>query len=201
MKEANNRSLRGRFEACFLAITTSLFGCNDTSEQIRDPDTGVNGSFEVVRSGLPVNWLIYTPATVPDSDFDVLFDTTKHVDGRQSLKFIVRACTPIGGWKSPGLAQEYPAQAGDVFNVSFSVMNHGAEFYVGIGGVGSFEGVEGPSVKTRSTLRKWRRYDWEYTMPEKMERLRINLNITKPGTFWIDDVRITRQSGEPVKPL
>lgn len=195
-------SLKASVKALFLpAITSSLFGCNKMSEQIRDPSAGVNGSFEVVSAGLPVNWLVYTPKTVPDSAFDIMIDTTEQAHGRQSLKFAVRTCTSVGGWQSPGLAQEYPAETGDIFNVSFSVMNHGAEFHFSVGGVSAFESRGGPSVRTDSTFNEWHQYDMEYRMPEKIERLRINLNITKPGTFWIDDVRITRSRGKPVRPL
>jgi hypothetical protein len=182
-------------------ITFSLLGCNKMSEEVRDPAAGVNGSFEVVRSGLPVNWMVYTPKTVPDSDFDVIIDTTRYAHGRQSLKFSVRACSSVGGWKSPGFTQEYPGKVGDTFNVSFSVINQGAEFDFSIGGVNAFESIDGPIVRTDSTFSQWHRYDIEYTLPEKMERLRLNLNVKKPGIFWIDAVDITRSNGEPVKPL
>jgi uncharacterized protein YceK len=33
-----------------------LGGCSRFSESIRDSDAGMNGSFEVTESGLPVNW-------------------------------------------------------------------------------------------------------------------------------------------------
>ncbi|MBT6148887.1 MAG: hypothetical protein HOH74_25845 [Gemmatimonadetes bacterium] len=171
------------------------------SEQIRDPTAGINGSFEVAQSGLPVNWMIFSPATVPEGDFDVGIDTTEHVAGNQSLKFAVRACAATGGSKSPGIVQEYTAERGDIFTVSCQVKNDGAQFQMGIGGVSAFGSHVGPSVRMDSTISQWRLYEWEYELPENMDRLRFGVSITKPGTLWIDDVRITRSSGLPVTPL
>ena len=70
-----------------------LCGCSPMSEFVMDKNAGVNGSFEIVKSGLPVNWLIYTPRTVETGDFDLIIDTTEFKDGRQSLHFAVRECS------------------------------------------------------------------------------------------------------------
>ena len=188
--------------AMYLSISGfGLYGCKEMSEQIRDPTAGANGSFEIVRSGLPVNWLIYGPSTVPDSDFDVFPDTTTSVDGHQSLKFTVRTCSGIGGWKSPGFSQEYPGASGDLFNISFWVKSDGAEFQFDVGGVTAFSGERGPSVMSDSTLTDWHQYELEYTLPSDMDRLRVNFNVLSPGTLWIDDTRISRHSGIVEEPL
>ena len=63
-------------------------GCTKMSESVLDESTGMNGGFEVTESGLPVNWLVYTPRTVPTGDFDVVIDTAEYRSGRQSLKFV-----------------------------------------------------------------------------------------------------------------
>ena len=189
-------------KAVLLGVATPLLcGCTQVSQEVREPEAGVNGGFETVKDGLPVNWLVYTPDTVPNSDFDIAFDKSEKAEGRQSLKFTVRACEGIGGWRSPGFAQEYPARPGDVFDVRLAVRNDGTEFGVAISAVSAFGGVDGPGVRTDSTFGEWWHYQWEYAMPEKMERLRLELNVLRPGTLWIDDVRLTRRSGEEVKPL
>ena len=41
----------------FIILTV---GCNKMSEKVVDKSVGLNGSFEVSKNGLPVNWLIYT---------------------------------------------------------------------------------------------------------------------------------------------
>ena len=41
-------------------LVTIVMGCfNKMSEEIQNKTAGMNGSFEVTESGLPVNWLIY----------------------------------------------------------------------------------------------------------------------------------------------
>jgi len=78
-------------------VAPLLGGSTQMSEEIYDKTVGMNGSFEVTESGLPVNWLIYTPETIPTGDYDLIIDTTEYKDGRQSLKFLVRECSPTGG--------------------------------------------------------------------------------------------------------
>ena len=36
-------------------------GCRRVSEIVEDPSAGINGGFEIVSKGLPVNWIMYTP--------------------------------------------------------------------------------------------------------------------------------------------
>ncbi len=169
-----------------------LGGCSRFSEERRDKTAGMNGSFEVVESGLPVNWLVYTPKIVPRSDFDLVFDTTEYKDGSQSLKFVVRECSSIGGWRSPGFAQEYEAAPGETYRVSFWVKNDGSEFVVGVGGVSAMEGEDVTIVQSKETIDTWHEFEYDYTIPEKMNALRFEMNILQPGSFWIDDIRIEK---------
>ena len=34
------------------------------------------------------------------------------------------------------------------------------------------------------------RMEYEFRMPEEYERLRLQLNVLKPGTFWIDSLNV-----------
>ena len=101
-----------------ILLITLLMGCNQIfkpmSEQVTDETAGMNGSFEYIQSGLPVNWLFYTPKTVPEGDFEIVIDTIEFAEGRQSLKFIVRECSANGGWHSPGFCSEFPAKPGEL---------------------------------------------------------------------------------------
>ena len=49
-------------------------GCMNMSQHAVDKTAGLNGSFEVSEKELPVNWLLYTPNTVPDADFQIILD-------------------------------------------------------------------------------------------------------------------------------
>jgi hypothetical protein len=182
-----------------------LCGCTKMSETIWDETAGINGSFEVTESGLPVNWLIYTPNTIPTGDYDLVIDTTEYKDGRQSLKFLVRECSPTGGWHSPGFCNEYEAIPGETYRVSFWVKNDGSEFLIQIGGVsvgGGCPGKDETIVKSKEKIDTWKHFEYNYKMqPEKKcDRLRFEMNILHPGSFWIDDIKIEGINGKSVIP-
>jgi hypothetical protein len=175
-----------------LIAMVPVCSCTRMSEQIRDKTAGMNGSFEITKSGLPVNWLVYTPETVPKGDFDLILDTTEYKDGKQSLKFLVRECSSVGGWWSPGFCNEYQALPGEIYRISFWVRNHGSEFLIKIGGVSAAQGEYDTIVKSQKPLDTWQLFEYYYTIPEKMKAIRFELNIIQPGTFWIDDLKIER---------
>ena len=173
-----------------IVATILLGGCTKMSEQIHDKTAGMNGSFEFTDSGLPVNWLIYTPTTIPTGDYELIIDTIEYKDGKQSLKFLVHECSPTGGWHSPGLCQQYNATPGETYKVSFWVKNEGSEFRVKIGGVSAFEGQYDTVVKSRESIHDWKLFEYDYKMPREFETIRFELNVLKPGSFWIDDIKI-----------
>jgi hypothetical protein len=149
------------------------------SESIYDKTVGVNGSFEVTEKGLPVNWLVYTPKTIPKVDYDLILDSIDCIDGNQSLKFAIRDWSPTGGWHSPGLAQEYEATPGEQYNISFWAKNMGCEFLVKVGGVSAFEGENDIIVNSKEEISTWKYFEYQYAMPleEEFDRIRFDLNI------------------------
>jgi len=175
-----------------LVAMVAVCSCTRMSKEIRDKDAGMNGSFEITKSGLPVNWLVYTPETVPKGDFDIITDTTEYKAGKQSLKFVVRECSSAGGWWSPGFCNEYQALPGEIYRISFWVRNHGSEFHIQIGGVSATLGEYDTIVKSQETIDNWQLFEYYYTIPEKMKAIRIEMNILQPGTFWIDDLKIEK---------
>ena len=72
---SNARSTSAITLTALLCAGLVLVACIDMSEYVADSSAGLNGSFETVESGLPVNWIVYTPRTVPDGDFDVSLDS------------------------------------------------------------------------------------------------------------------------------
>jgi hypothetical protein len=176
-------------------LAAALGGCRTSfgaqrSESVIDESAGVNGGFEVVRSGLPVNWLVYTPKTIPTGDYRLVVDTTEFKEGKQSLRFDVRSCSPDGGWHSPGLSREFDVTPGTTYRVGFWVKNDGAEFVAKVGGVSAKKGQYEAIAATHGTIATWRHYVHDYTIPAGANRLRLEVNVVRPGTFWIDAVTV-----------
>lgn len=57
----------------WVAVLSGI-ACSPMSEQVRDASAWTNGGFEVTRSDLPVNWLVYSPATIPTGRYELVFD-------------------------------------------------------------------------------------------------------------------------------
>lgn len=179
-----------------------LCGCSPMSESVMDKTVGMNGSFEIVKSGLPVNWLIFSPKTVETGDFDLIIDTTEFKDGRQSLHFAVRECSSDGGWDSPGFCKEFTAIPGELYKLSFWVKNDGCRFLVKIGGVSAHGGDYESVVNSKAKFDTWENFEYTYTMPTEkaFNRLRFVMSILQPGNFWIDDIKIEDANGKSVIP-
>ena len=77
---------RSTFMAIPAAVASSfLLGCDQMSESVTDDSAGMNGGFEITEDDLPVNWVVYTPATIPTGDYDLVIDTVEYKEGKQSL--------------------------------------------------------------------------------------------------------------------
>jgi len=177
-----------------LAAAVSLQGCMQWSEIVRDKNAGMNGGFEVAASGLPVNWSVYSPKTVPDADFDIVMDTTDPKEGKQCLKFVVRKCESTGGRLSPGIHNEFhDTKPGETYRISFWAKNSGSAFAFTAKGVKAMGGESGNVIQSSETFDSWRRFECTNTIPPKMW-LRLELNVTRPGTLWIDDIQIVKVS-------
>lgn len=178
---------------CILIMTSS---CNQMSEQVKDESAGMNGGFEVSKNGIPVNWLMYTPNTVPDADFDIVLDEEVFKEGKQSLRFDVVNCSSNGGWHSPGFTNEFFQDdeiEGEVhYTVSFWIKNEGSKFKISAGPVSAMEGNMTVLINEDEQISDWKLLEYQIIIP-KEEWLRIELNILQPGTFWIDDLQIKKE--------
>ena len=184
-----------QFLFIILGFMILMGGCRQMSEKVVDETAGLNGSFEVSKNGLPLNWLMYSPSTIPDADFQIILDKEIFKEGKQSLKFDVKRCSSISGRRSPGFTNEF-SEAGKYrgegrYKLSFWVKNAGTEFIITASGVSAFEGNTKTLIKGNEQIDDWKLLEYEVDVPKDWW-LRMQLNILQPGTFWIDDIRIER---------
>ena len=181
----------------FAVTSLSLISAvnHQKSEKESDKSAGINGGFEITKNNLPVNWMMYTPNTVSNSDFKIELDKHAFKEGLQSLKFDVKKCSSIGGHASPGFTNEFFDSGkfdGEAnYKVSFWYKNNGSRFIVKAGGVSAFEGKMEILIESEEQVESWKLEEYEIFIP-KDKHLRIELNVIKPGIFWIDDVRIKK---------
>ena len=177
--------------ATIILIVVVLNGCEQFSIIEKSSSAGFNGSFEIEKSQLPVNWRLHYPP-IKNGDAKISLDTTDAVEGNQSLKFMVhRVDGP--GWRSAGLFQARPARENRSYKVSFWLKNQGSKVSVLIR---SNKPKTSPPASRKvlgeqeTGVNTWRRFEYVYTIPETYDNIRLDLNIVQPGTVWIDDVRI-----------
>jgi hypothetical protein len=186
--------IKGNY-SLLLGLLLILSACIQMSEKETDPLAGLNGGFEISKNGLPVNWLMYTPKTVPNADFKIELDANVFKEGNQSLKFDVKKCDSIGGWGSPGFTNEFfdigRFEGEGIYKLSFWIKNTGTKYQVSAGGVSAFEGDMQTLIESDEKIDDWKFFEYEIGVP-KDRHLRLQLNILRPGTFWIDAVQVEK---------
>ena len=181
--------------AIILSLYLILSACQQMSEKEIDKSAGLNGGFEISKNDLPVNWLMYTPNTVPNADFKIRLDTTIFKEGKQSLRFDVINCSSSGGWHSPGFTNEF-SESGQFegegnYKLSFWIRNDGSKYRINAGGVTPKGGDMKKIIESDQQIDDWKYQEYDISVPTE-GHLRMELNILQPGTFWIDDVKIKK---------
>jgi len=179
-----------------LCIILVLGSCKQMSEQIKDESVGMNGGFEVAKTGIPVNWIMYTPNTVKDADFKIVLDKEVYKEGKQSLRFDIINCSSIGGRFSPGFTNEFfesgKFEGEGSYKLSFWVKNEGSSFKISAGGVSAKKGNMTTLIEEMEQISDWKLLEYQIDIP-KDNWLRLELNVLQPGTFWIDDIKIEKE--------
>ncbi len=191
----NNWNITNWKYAILLSLFLMLSACQQMSEKETDKSAGLNGGFEMSKNDLPVNWLIYSPNTVPNADFEIGLDKTTFKEGMQSLRFDVINCSSTGGWHSPGFTNEFNEsgqfEGEGTYGIGFWIKNDGTKFRVEAGGVAPFEGDMKVLIESDEQIEDWKYFECKINVP-KERHLRMELNILKPGSLWIDDVQIVK---------
>ncbi len=212
--------------AASVIVLAVISGCVFPGMGDRDKSLGYNGSYEIAKSRLPVNWT-FSRYPIKRGDAEVSLDTMDAIDGDQSLKFVVHRIAE-GRFGVPFLFQVRTAEPSAKYAVSFWLKNQGCTVQVEIGYEGKdplfgLSDYEKQDYASHPPIRKvlgddetgndqWRQFRYSYTVPETDGRLRFQLAIRRPFalhtmrpsmgpcTLWIDDVRVEQvaASGVPV---
>ena len=113
--------------SAIILITAVLNGCPQISIREKSESAGFNGSFEIEKSGLPVNWYIYYPP-VKSGGAEISLDTADVVEGKRSLRFVVHQVEETARWGAAGLFQVFAAKSKHTYKVSFWLKNQGCKF-------------------------------------------------------------------------
>jgi len=185
----------------------AVSGCVVPGIGVQDKALGYNGSFEIERYGLPVNWSS-SRYPIKNGDAEFAIDTTDAISGDQSLKIVVRKFSNNSRWK-PFLFQVRDAEKGKTYAVTFWLKCQGCRVQLEIGNEGAYymfggqPEAEKQDYAAHPRIRKlldeaeignneWRQFQYRYTVPETDGSIRFELKFMRTGILWIDDMRIER---------
>lgn len=175
----------------FLIMFTS---CVSMSDWEMDKSAGINGGFEIFRKGIPVNWLVFTPATVkPTATFSISADSVNPSEGKVSLRFDVQSCDSMGDRHSPGICNEFPVEEGKTYLVRYRLRNTGCRIKVRLGAIKMDAGKQFTAYDSNRPIKEWELIEQEIKVEKGLNRIRFVFNALTPGTCWLDDFTLTER--------
>jgi len=176
---------------CLSISLIILQGCNPMSIMIKGDDCKMNGGFEIIKEGLPVNWYYYSTQAAASGDFEILCDETIFKEGSKSLKFYVKNCDSIGGWHSPGFFKEFKVVPGETYKVSFWSINTGCKFQAKVEtGMKGNPCISETIIQTEEAFSEWKYFEHNIQIPVTNDNIRFEVNILSSGSIWFDVIKI-----------
>jgi len=169
---------------------TALFLASCQSDELvkSDPVAEFNGSFETSEDGYPVNWAFF-PNPESNISFQVTLDSEDVVEGKHSLKLVVKQNGKTPGFRS----RRIPVQSGKKYKLTMSVKADGC--IVKIRRI-----VQDKSGKTnlranyifniREPSTKWQKYEETLVVTEGEAYVLLIFLIDGAGTLWCDNIQL-----------
>jgi hypothetical protein len=148
---------------------------------------GLNGGFENVEDGYPVNWTFF-PDPKSNDHFKIVLDSEHVVEGAHSLKLVVKQ-----NGKTPGFRNfRIPVKAGKKYRLSMSVKADGCTFRVNRIVQGQWGKTNMQSDIIINALKpsvEWEKYEKTIVIGDKETYVLFIFLIDGTGTFWCDDIQ------------
>jgi len=168
---------------------TLLTSCQRDQLSKSDPAAGLNGSFETTRDGYPVNWAFF-PNPESNTSFQAVLDSENVVDGKHSLKLIVKQNDKTTGFRS----RRIPVQSGKKYRLAMLVKTDGCSLKVNrivqdISGKKNLRSNIIVNTEKRPSA-KWENYEETLSVAEGESYLLLIFLIDGTGTLWCDNVQL-----------
>lgn len=137
------------------------------------------------------------PQTTGYGEFSIYPNLTDKTEGKQSLSIEVQTCSDQGGRFSPGLAKEFEVTSGEMYVITFKVKQTETQSKITLHAVSAFQQSAEKVIHLNQPITQWQTYSLDYQVPDDMKKLRLEINVLKPGLFQLDEVQISlkNQSG------
>jgi hypothetical protein len=173
-----------------LIMSLLLISCQSNEVSKRDEAAGLNGSFETIDSGYPVNWAFF-PHPETDDLFLVSVDQTKAQAGKQSVKLTTQQSEITVGLRS----SRVPVEPDQTYQISFAVQNDGCSLKVRriVQDRSGTDNRRSDIIVDISTMSSdWETYAETLLVADGEKNVVLVFLVDGPGTLWVDDVRVTK---------
>jgi hypothetical protein len=167
-----------------------LASCGSSELIFSNASAGLNGGFELVEDGYPVNWA-FGPDPTSNASYQVSLDPDDPVEGQQSLR-IETSGTSTKVFRSQRIAIE----PGKTYRIAYSVKSEGADLRVRRTTM-DFTGTTNKRSDVIGTLPgstpDWVLQEEIITAAAGEVKVFLTFLVNGVGTLWCDDVRIEEE--------
>lgn len=189
------RHVVGRFHATLIILgVLGVSSCQKNELYVGNAKAGLNGSFEVVESGYPVNWAIF-PSPENSKSTSVSLNSVTVRDGKYSIELVTQEIKGTTGIRTRRLSVNSRKR----YRISFWAMNKAGAFQVNrvIRDHSGKKNIRAKIIaRSSQPTDEWQRFDDDILIAENEKYLHLIFRVTEPGTLLIDDVVIEEVSGD-----
>jgi len=192
--------MRKRHAIDVFYMTLIVFGllavssCKKNELYVGNAEAGLNGSFEVIESGYPVNWAIF-PSPENSKTTSVSLNSATACDGKYSMELVTQELKGTTGIRTRRLS----VNSGSRYKISFWAMNKAGAFQVNrvIRDHSGKKNIRAKIIaRSSQPTDEWQRFDDEVLIAENEKYLHLIFRVIEPGTLLIDDVVIEEVGGD-----
>ncbi|MFC2086211.1 carbohydrate binding domain-containing protein [Bacteroidota bacterium] len=177
----------------FIASMLLFTGCGERYIlENKNESIGVNGDFEEIKNGYPLNWDIHA-SPINKGHSKIILDTVDVQNGTYSLK--IEAIKVAGGkkaWKKPGLSKELNIEPNKKYKLSIWIKNTDSKFYVKWTTLDKANKKQLSSktfIEMDVTVTTWYYFKEIITTNANEEILKLEIVVTQPGTLLVDNIK------------
>jgi hypothetical protein len=177
------------FTVSLVSLTAIFLTSCQSNELIKSsPAAGLNGGFETVEEGYPVNWAFF-PNPESSPSLQVVSDSEHVREGQRALKIVIGKPDRIPGFRS----RRIPVQSGRKYTLAMSVRTEGCKLKVNrvVLDASRTKNLRSDTiVDARDSLPEWKRYEETLAVSEDEAYVFLIFLIDGSGTLWCDDISI-----------
>ena len=174
----------------FVALFFFILSCSDRYiTGNNNEEIGINGDFEEIKNGFPVNWNIHS-APITKGHAKVILDTVDVKSGTYALKIEANKVSRSKKfWNKPGVNKEIRIDPRKKYKLSVWIKNADSEFcikWITTNEANKNQIRSKNFIETDITFTTWYYFREIINTNENEDLLKLEIVIKEPGTIWID---------------